>query len=194
VCLCAGVSLVVLLPGTAIGKKKHPRCPKGQVQTKHGCQTPLSKFLVTYRSSNHQVVAQLGPNKFGNSEIRFSASEAYPYQHPCAGPTLTGAIAGPILAGFVPIKTKTAYVGTTFSGKLNVGGGTQLEAGGVRSVLVTVTTSGKVLSAKTLTGTVTIAERREFGPTQASQTTYTTCGSSFSFKLHRYVGAFPGPA
>jgi hypothetical protein len=190
---CAAVALLALPTASAVAnKRKHRSCPKGQVRTKQGCKTPLAKYLVTYRSANHRVAAQLGPNKYANSEVVWNASVAYPYQKPCGGPALTGALAAPIQAGRVLIKTKTPYVGTTFSGKQIVGSGVQQEAGGWRSVSATVSATGKVLSAKTLSGTVTITETRGFGPTPSSQTTYTTCGSTFAFTLHRYRGAFPG--
>lgn len=160
---------------------------------------------MTYRSADRRIAARLGPNSYGNSEIVWNSSEAYPYQRPCSGPALTGAIAAPIQVGNVYIETKTPYVGTMFStkppigshlqnGGVVAGGGVQQESGGWRSVEVTVAATGKVVSTTTLTGQVTITETRGFGPTPSNQTTYTTCGSTFTFSLHRYVGAYPGPA
>jgi hypothetical protein len=119
--IAAGVAFAIaaLFAAGASAKPKHakkPRCPKGQVHTKAGCKTPLSKYLVTLRSSNHLIAAQLAPNADGDSEIVWNPSVAYPYQHACSGPALTGALATQPVADLVPISTKSAYVGTTFSG------------------------------------------------------------------------------
>jgi hypothetical protein len=191
--------LLLLLLGIAIAgiasakTKHHPRCPKGEVKTSKGCKTPLSHYLVTLRSSNRLIAAQLGPNAGGDSEITWNPSVAYPYQHPCTGPAFTGVLAATPQALQVPVTTRHSYVGTTFSGKKNVEGGTQGVSDGVETDLLTVSTTGKVKTIKTISGTVTITEKRGFGPTQTDQT-YTYCGSTFKFKLTEYVGAFPGPA
>ena len=83
-------------------------------------------------------------------------------------------------------KTKSAYVGTTSSGQQGVTGGAENVDGGQRTIGVNTTTRGKVLSAKTVAGTVTVTETRAF-----NGKVYSTCGSTFSFTVHRYVGAYP---
>jgi hypothetical protein len=185
---------VMLVAAVAAARAHHARCPKGQVHTSHACKTPLPATLTTFRSSSHLIAAQLGPNKFDNSVIHWHQTVAYPYQRPCSGPPLPGVLAAPAQAGDVPIRTKNSYVGTTFSGKLTAGGGVQQASSGVYSDEVVATATGTVKSLTKLTGKVTITETRGFGPTQSTIKTYTTCGSTFSFTLKRYVGAFPGAA
>jgi hypothetical protein len=199
--LITGAFLIValVLAGSAAAeaakpkKHHHPRCPKGQVKTSSGCKTPLAKFLITLRSSSHLIAAQLAPNADGDSEIVWNPSVAYPYQHPCTGPALTGALATQTEAASVKFTTKNKYVGTAFSGSQVVEGGSQDVTNGVETDQVTVSTTGKVNTAKTVSGTVTISEKRGLGPSLTSQT-YTSCGSTFKFKLTKYTGAFPGPA
>jgi hypothetical protein len=185
---------VMLVAAVAAARAHHARCPKGQVHTSRGCKTPLATALTTFRSSNHLIAAQLGASKFDNSVIHWHQTVAYPYQRPCSGPPLPGVLAAPAQAGDVPIRPKNGYVGTTFSGKQTVGGGVQQTSTGVYSDGVVASATGTVKSLTTLTGTVTITETRGFGATQSTIKTYTTCGSTFSFTLKRYVGAFPGAA
>jgi hypothetical protein len=192
----AASSLVTVMSVAAVAAARahHPRCPKGQVHTSHGCKTPIPAALTTFRSSNHLIAAQLGPSKVDNSVIHWHQTVAYPYQRPCSGPPLPGVLAAPAQAGDVLIRTKNGFVGATFSGKLTAGGGVQQVSTGVYSDEVVASATGTVKSLTTLTGKVTITETRGFGPTQDTIKTYTTCGSTFSFTLKRYVGAFPGEA